>query len=76
VSLGSADAGSFYVDKGGQIGLWFRNPLGGNDDGDDDDDEDDDDKDQRLIQEELLDEKITGRRAILDDFGGGTIAAP
>lgn len=70
VSIGAADAGSFYVDKGGQIGLWFRNPLGG------DDDDDEDDQDEKYVQEDLLYEKIAGRRAILDDFGGGTIAAP
>jgi uncharacterized repeat protein (TIGR01451 family) len=72
VSIGAADAGSFYVDKGGQIGLWFRNPLGG----DDDDGDDEDDQNDKYIQEDLLYEKIAGRRAILDDFGGGTIAAP
>jgi uncharacterized repeat protein (TIGR01451 family) len=70
VSIGTADAGSFYVDKGGQIGLWFRNPLG------DDDGDDEDDEDEKYILEDLLYEKIAGRRARLDDFGGGTIAAP
>ncbi len=61
-SLGTADAGSFYVNKGGQIGLWFRGSQAN-----DDDDEDNDEHD---------DSGPAARRALLDDFGGGTIAAP
>ena len=69
ISIGTADAGSFYVDKGGQIGLWFRGGQVGNDDNDDKDED-------ILLQEELQDEKITGRRAFFDDFGGGNLTPP
>jgi hypothetical protein len=57
-SLGTADAGSFYANKGGQIGLWFRARQAEEDD--DRDDEGDDDSQM-------------AKRALLDDFGGGTI---
>ncbi len=74
-SIGSADAGSFYANKGGQIGLWFRGRQAEDDEDDDHDrsihsnarDRDDDDGD---------DDTPAGRPALLDDFGGGTIAAP
>jgi hypothetical protein len=74
-SLGTADAGSFYVDKGGQIGLWFRGSQSNDDDDDSNDDHD------RSVQskdhdDEDEDDSPSGRRALLDDFGGGTIAAP
>jgi hypothetical protein len=90
-SLGTADAGSFYADKGGQIGLWFR---GGQ--GDDDDDEDNNEDNDRLVQarendgdgdkdgdgehngeeDDDGDGPSAAHRALLDDFGGGTIAPP
>jgi hypothetical protein len=73
VSIGTADAGSFYAGKGGQIGLWFRTAQGSNESDDDDDErsatskkKDDDDEDR----------SPGARRALLDDFGGGTIVAP
>jgi len=44
-SIGTADGGSFYADKGGQIGLWFDGGSG-------------------------------ALRTLLDNFGGGTLAAP
>ena len=91
-SIGTADAGSFYVDKGGQIGLWFR---GGGDDGDDEHNNDDHDDRDRLVQARENDsdgdkdgngehdgdddddgDGSAALRALLDDFGGGTLAAP
>lgn len=92
-SIGTADAGSFYANKGGQIGLWFRG-AGGDDDKDDDDDKDNDDHDDHdrivLAREKDSDGdkddngehdddgddddgSSAARRALLDDFGGGTI---
>lgn len=64
ISIGSADAGSFYAGKGGQIGLWFRRGQG--------------DDDDRFVQETGEDMKASSpsRRALLDDFGGGTIMVP
>src|SRR6185503_14395525 len=68
------------------IGLWFRGM-----EGDDDHDEDNNDDRDRLTQEREHqgdgdkdgdgkhdgdDGSSTARRALLDDFGGGTIAAP
>jgi uncharacterized repeat protein (TIGR01451 family) len=71
-SIGTADAGSFYAGQGGQIGLWFRG-RGGEDDNNDDHD--------RLLQTREKDDEDDGDgsaalRALLDGFGGGTIAAP
>ena len=98
VSIGTADAGSFYADKGGQIGLWFR---GGGDDDDDehnndrDHDNDESNNEDRHAQvnekegdgdkdsdgEHDGDEDDNGDssaalRALLDDFGGGTLLLP
>ena len=47
VSIETANVGSFYVDKGDQIGLWYRNLPGGYDHQDD-----------KYIQEDLLYEKM------------------
>jgi uncharacterized repeat protein (TIGR01451 family) len=72
-SIGTADAGGFYAGKGGQIGLWFRGRQA-------DDDEDDSDHDRSIHAKEHDDDEgddsASGRPALLDDFGGGTIAAP
>ena len=67
-SLGTADAGSFYANKGGQIGRRFR---GRQRDNDEDDDRDRD----RSVQAGDMMMKVmilpSGRPALLDDFGGG-----
>jgi uncharacterized repeat protein (TIGR01451 family) len=70
ISIGAADAGIFYADQGGQIGLWFR---GGG--GDDDDDEGDGDHFARDLWE-FQNASPTSRRAFLDDFGGGNMTTP
>jgi len=87
-SIGTADAGSFYAGKGGQIGLWFLGRQG-----DDDHDEDNNDDRDRVVQarehdsdgdkdgdgkhdsdeDDDGDGSSAARRALLDDFGGGTI---
>jgi uncharacterized repeat protein (TIGR01451 family) len=73
-SLGSADAGSFYVGKGGQIGLWFRGKQA--DDDDEDNHSNHDIQSREHDDDEEEDDSAGGRPALLDDFGGGTIAAP
>ena len=67
-SLGTADAGSFYANKGGQIGLWFR---GRQADNDEDDDRDRDRSVQAGEHDDEGDDSASGRPALLDDFGGG-----
>ena len=80
-SIGTADAGSFYADKGGQIGLWF---LGRQADDEDKGDKDDDRESFIQARERNSngddepkgdddDGSSAARRALLDDFGGGTI---
>jgi hypothetical protein len=78
VSIGTADAGSFYAGKGGQIGLWFRGRQG---EGDEDHDGENHGDHDHLLQTrdkdgdgEDDDDGNGARRAILDDFGGGTLA--
>ena len=61
-SLGTADAGSFYANTGGQIGLWFRGRQTDNDESDNDDNDNEGDPDT-----------AGARHALLDDFGGGSI---
>jgi hypothetical protein len=72
-SIGTADAGSFYANKGGQIGLWFRGRQA---------DDDEDSNHDRSVQakdhddDEGDDDTPSARRALFDNFGGGTITAP
>jgi uncharacterized repeat protein (TIGR01451 family) len=72
-SIGSADAGSFYANKGGQIGLWFR---GRQAEDDEDDDHDRSIRSNARDDDDGDDDSPGGRPALLDDFGGGTIATP